>query len=81
MSSILITKRYACKLGLDGNQLEKVVTIEALSKPLWAVLSIGTDPLLVAEFPKAIEDSNRRGLAKKYYQECMVLWDRAACEH
>jgi polar amino acid transport system substrate-binding protein len=78
--NILTAKRSACKLGLDGNQLEMVLTIDALSKPLWAVLSNGTDPLLVAEFQTAIENIHDTGLAKRYYQESMKLWERAPCK-
>ncbi|MEH6446264.1 MAG: ABC transporter substrate-binding protein [Oceanospirillaceae bacterium] len=76
----LTAKNSACKLGLDGEQLVAAFSIEELSKPLWAVLSNGTDPILVELFRTAIEKIHSEGLSSHYYKEHMADWNTQPCK-
>ncbi len=78
--NILTAKRSTCKLGLDGSQLEMVIPLDDLSKPLWVVLSNGTDPALISEFKSALKELQENGIAEKYYKENMELWDKIPCD-
>ncbi|WP_420334555.1 substrate-binding periplasmic protein [Roseibium sp.] len=74
-----LAEASACRQGYDGALLRPVVFIEDLAKPLWAVFSRGTDPMIVEAFRSemaALKDSG-------YLEEQMRIhrdnWQSRAC--
>jgi len=74
-----LAEASACKQGYDGSQLQPVIFVEALAKPLWAVFSKGTDPELVEAFRREMSALKEEGFLGAEIQEHQANWQTLAC--
>jgi polar amino acid transport system substrate-binding protein len=74
-----LAEASACKQGYNGSMLERVVYVEALAKPLWAVFSKKTDPSLVEAFKKEMAELKRSGLWEDRMNQHRENWQKLAC--
>lgn len=74
-----LAEASACKQGYDGTQLQPVIFVEALAKPLWAVFSKGTDPELVDAFRTEMAALKREGFLDAQVREHQANWQTLAC--
>lgn len=75
-----LAQASACRQGYDGRRLQPVVFIEALAKPLWAVFSKGTDPVLVEAFRSEMARLTENGLKGELTQRHRSAWLAQACQ-
>jgi len=74
-----LAEASACKQGFDGSQLQPVIFVEALAKPLWAVFSKGTDRALYDSFRTEMATLKEEGFLDAQIQEHHANWQTLAC--
>ncbi|MES0812755.1 ABC transporter substrate-binding protein [Roseibium sp. SCPC15] len=74
-----LAEASACMQGYDGSQLEPVVFVEDLAKPLWAVFSKGTDPDLVDAFKTEMAQLKEEGFLEQRTRLHTASWQKRAC--
>ncbi|WP_420413173.1 substrate-binding periplasmic protein [Roseibium sp.] len=75
-----LSKGTVCARGHDGTQLQPVVYIKELAKPLWAVFSKGTDPELVAAVQEEMKNLREEGFWEQRFNHHVGLWQEIACD-
>ncbi|RQP25146.1 substrate-binding periplasmic protein [Piscinibacter terrae] len=61
----------AAEHGLQASDFEKVMLVEELSTPLWAVLGQGSDPRLVSALTHQLKKMRQSGQAERIRQEAI----------
>lgn len=74
-----LAQASVCKQGYDGSQLAKVLFVEDLARPLWAVFSQKTDPMLVEAFKKEMVALKQNGFWETKINEHLTNWEKLTC--
>ncbi len=74
-----VARANVCALGYDGDQIEPVIRVDRLSKPLWMVFSKGTDPALVAQFRKALSELKAENVDREIRERYLEEQDKRPC--
>ncbi len=69
----------ACREGFDGDSLEPLFEVTALSAPLWMVASKGTSPALVAVLRQALQDVEAEGLRDSLRARHLSAYQNVPC--
>ena len=74
-----LARRSVCDMGYDGDQLQSVTEIKELAKPLWVVLSKGTDPTIVSALRDALRHLKQNGSQDAITDRHLEAWQNKPC--
>lgn len=78
--TIFVARSNVCKLGLPGDDIEPLMRIDAISKPLWLVFSKGTPEALVDRFRHALSALKSDGTAERLRRDHLTAWQTRPCD-
>ena len=74
-----VARANICRQGYAADQIEPVIRVDSLSKPLWMVFSQGTDGKIVERFQNALAELKRIGVDKRLRDSYLKDWQRTNC--
>ena len=74
-----VARSNVCREGYSGDDIEPVVRVNSLSRPLWMVFSKGTDPALVEAVRTALEALKIDGTANRLRERYLVDHAERSC--
>jgi len=74
-----VARANTCRIGFDGDEIEPVLRVDELSKPLWMVFSRGTAPDLADKFRAALAQLKQEGEDRRLRAVYLKDFEREAC--
>lgn len=75
-----IARSSVCSMGLDGDQLEPVLPITELARPLWLVMSLPTPAETAQHVSNALSRLNRDGVREQIVTKYLENWNKRPCK-
>lgn len=75
-----IARSSVCGMGLDGDQLEPVVPISELARPLWLVMSLPTPVETARQVSDALSRLNQDGIREQIVTNYLEDWNKRPCK-
>ncbi|MDX1737265.1 MAG: ABC transporter substrate-binding protein [Alphaproteobacteria bacterium] len=74
-----VARTNTCKLGLNGDEIEPYLPVDAISKPLWVVMSKGSSPVLIEAFKNHFIHLQETGFVKATQERYLADWAQQPC--
>ena len=77
--TIFVARTNVCKLGLNGDNIESVMRVDELSKPLWLAANKSMSENLIDQLREELHQLKAEGFTKKVRQNYLRDWNNQPC--